>query len=766
MADRLYLGIVESTGCATPLSFVTPGREGFVSVSLDASIAEAADSAEFSQSLMDGSIRPEILAIEEGRTKNDNIYVAKALMGGRTDEDGNPSGVASWYTPFPKPILINHDISVDPLGRVRGPGDAKAVKVGGKTRILIYPTITQPEAIGKVMRGEYLTGSVGVTTDSAKCSVCGHDFLSDMEWCDHMKGRKYNKEGKPDPKGEKCGWLIGNVWNKEYSMVNSPARYNSGILRLNTKEAEEFYQGGEIVLTSEQLGRKSVCYGCCGDDSHHCDGKGKCQTEASEFLYVIRVPEHHKVWSPGSVGQSNKEEADMSLILATDTVEAKLSTDARKKLPDSAFCGPGRSYPAHDAAHVRNGLARLSQFGGHGSGGKILACLRSRASKFGVSVGKKSGTGKSESFGPGEEAVKAFDAMAEGIGLTETLKQIQGMSEEAIKTLLSKPWEQPDRDEAVAGEKAELKAEEDFLKSLPEAVFCGPGRSFPVPNETYAAIAKAVLTWPSTMEQITKEQRSKILGKIEAQEEQFEEGALKGVTIEYPVWAQEDDYVSASILIERTVLDCVAGLKKGQGESDPTTSTTEADPKTCTCGKGEGCSCESEIKIEGVNEAAIAQLQEQLALSQESNKTLRAEKEALTAKLQEKDVEVGRLQEMNQKLGADAHKELVAQTVELKKAAGDKRTDEKLIEYYSAMSMDTLKAVAEELKEQPSVKLPATAKPEYSTTKVPSGPGVSVENAGGQPQVDEAKQARVARFAEIAESNGALEAPEGSGSKS
>jgi len=519
------------------------------------------------------------------------------------------------------------------------------------------------------------------------------------------------------------------------------------------------------VLTSEQLGRKSVCYGCCGDDSHHCDGKGKCQSEASEFLYVMRVPEHHKIWSPGSVGQSNKEEADMS-ILATDTVEAKLSTAARKSLPDSAFCGPGRSYPAHDAAHVRNGLSRLGQFGGHGSGGKILACLRSRAAKFGVSVGKKSGTGKSESFGPGDEAVKAFDTMAESMGLTETLKQIQGMSDEAIKTLLSKPWEQPDRDEAVAGEKAELKAEEAFLKSLPEAVFCGPGRSFPVPNETYAQIAKAVLTWPSTTERITKEQRSKILGKIEAQEEQFEEGALKGVTIEFPVWAQEDDYVSASILIEKTVLDCVAGLKKGQGEADPTLATTETDPKTCACGK-EGCACETEVKIEGVNEAAIAQLQEQLSLSQEGNKTLRAENEALTAKLTEKDVEVTRLQEMNQRLGADAHKELVTQTVELKKAAGDKRTDEKLVEYYSAMSMDTLKAVVEELKEQPSVKLPVTAKPEYSTKKdVPSGPGVSVESAGGQPQQDEAKQARVARFAEIAESNGALETSEGSGSKS
>lgn len=68
---------------------------------------------------------------------------------------------------------------------------------------------------------------------------------------------------------------------------------------------------------------------------------------------------------------------------------AKLTYKGRQKLPDSAFCGPDRSYPAHDAAHVRNGLARLSQNKGRypsGTAAKILSCLRGRAKKFGVKV--------------------------------------------------------------------------------------------------------------------------------------------------------------------------------------------------------------------------------------------------------------------------------------------------------------------------------------------------------------------------------------------
>lgn len=71
--------------------------------------------------------------------------------------------------------------------------------------------------------------------------------------------------------------------------------------------------------------------------------------------------------------------------------EAKLSYASRKELPKSAFCGPDRTYPAHDAAHVRNGLARIGTFGGKlppAVKAKILACLKRRAKRFGIEVGE------------------------------------------------------------------------------------------------------------------------------------------------------------------------------------------------------------------------------------------------------------------------------------------------------------------------------------------------------------------------------------------
>lgn len=69
--------------------------------------------------------------------------------------------------------------------------------------------------------------------------------------------------------------------------------------------------------------------------------------------------------------------------------EAKLTYAARKKLPATAFCGPNHSYPAHNAAHVRSGLQRLSQFGARlkpAVRARIHGCLVSRAKRFGVKV--------------------------------------------------------------------------------------------------------------------------------------------------------------------------------------------------------------------------------------------------------------------------------------------------------------------------------------------------------------------------------------------
>jgi hypothetical protein len=66
---------------------------------------------------------------------------------------------------------------------------------------------------------------------------------------------------------------------------------------------------------------------------------------------------------------------------------AKLTSAERSKLPDSAFAGPGRSYPVEDRAHAIAAKSRASQFASPALKSKVDA-------KANKKLGKKSGAKK------------------------------------------------------------------------------------------------------------------------------------------------------------------------------------------------------------------------------------------------------------------------------------------------------------------------------------------------------------------------------------
>lgn len=76
--------------------------------------------------------------------------------------------------------------------------------------------VTNPEAISKVLRDEYLTVSVGFQTDSATCSVCHTDWAKDDK-CDHRPGTKDEESGRP------AFLICGDFIYEELSFVNFPA---------------------------------------------------------------------------------------------------------------------------------------------------------------------------------------------------------------------------------------------------------------------------------------------------------------------------------------------------------------------------------------------------------------------------------------------------------------------------------------------------------------------------------------------------------------
>lgn len=122
---------------------------------------------------------------------------------------------------------------------------------------------------------------------------------------------------------------------------------------------------------------------------------------------------------------------------------AVLTTKKRKALPAGSFCGPDRSFPAQDAAHVRNGMARLGVWKGDGKSA-IARCLARKAKNVGVEV--------SDAF------KKKYGISGSVQDPTSTIKRGSSMSEEALDQL---------KDELASMKEEQEKLRAELLETVP-----------------------------------------------------------------------------------------------------------------------------------------------------------------------------------------------------------------------------------------------------------------------------------------------------------
>lgn len=156
-------------------------------------------------------IIPRILAMPLGKmTRNGTIYDKEYFLCSIPHpENGQPSGLVSFVKPYFKPVLTNHDMKSEPLGRII----YGEVREGQNDDVILYPMITDKDAIEKIVDGRYLTVSIGIETDHVWCTICGNDMTTGR--CEHQLMHNYD--------GKMCGWEIGNIWAEEMSFVNNPS---------------------------------------------------------------------------------------------------------------------------------------------------------------------------------------------------------------------------------------------------------------------------------------------------------------------------------------------------------------------------------------------------------------------------------------------------------------------------------------------------------------------------------------------------------------
>lgn len=156
----------------------------------------------------------EVAAIHEGLTSNYNNYSAEELE----------RSLLSWVEPYPKPIILNHDLTTEPMGRIMAARMDQESDGTSYARLQI--AITDPVAAQKVLDKRYLTGSVGGQAKSAICSITGEDLATEDE-SGRPRVLKYRR-GKVY-KGKLAYVDMRDITFKEYSFVNQPADAKSGV---------------------------------------------------------------------------------------------------------------------------------------------------------------------------------------------------------------------------------------------------------------------------------------------------------------------------------------------------------------------------------------------------------------------------------------------------------------------------------------------------------------------------------------------------------
>jgi hypothetical protein len=291
------------------------------------------------------------------KNKNNSVYVPDKMR----------ESVNTWIEPHEKPVLLHHDKHSDPIGRVKNAEYIELPLTDDLTKPLGYISVlarvTDTKAISKILDERYLTVSIGGTTNDVKCSICERN-IAEKGICEHKKGKVYE--------GKECYWNIGKMHYNELSFVNTPADEHA---QVESIETIDMIEDSVVSMDLEDIEDLDA------ENSETTDDEDTDMTDLEKIMQYEFTEEEQTLLA-----------GDLSDALDLMVGDAKLSTAARKKLSGGTFCGPSRSFPVPDCAHVTAARRLIGRAKGLSSDGKsrILACVSRKAKSLGCESKKKS----------------------------------------------------------------------------------------------------------------------------------------------------------------------------------------------------------------------------------------------------------------------------------------------------------------------------------------------------------------------------------------
>ena len=390
---------------------------------------------------------------------------------------GQRDHVESWTVPFGKPLLVQHDENGDPLGRITSveyvDNSQEAMKFfksikdfqifkddlesdnpkriynamiknnliankqwPGIGRLIAKVRVTNKDAIQKFLDQRYLTVSAGTASDRYVCGACNSNWATG-EVCDHQPGT-ITDDGKP------VLMITGAFVGKELSTANNPANKTSMVMSIQL-DAEDDSPAYEAFQVDE-----SMIYSV---DS---------QTEVELPVVVVdqadMVREAAKTRDYSAVKDAieGKTFSEMKLLVSVhDSLHGCYDWEIGCCGPESCDRIPKDIFALHAELHS------MAVGGGW------------RDSLTNGALDEYSAGGEST----GEFKYPSADVEVVTEPVAEVIKDIEPVSWYLLANSL----------------RVELGMEGVDETALPDSVFCGPDKTFPIANQAYIDAANRVL---------------------------------------------------------------------------------------------------------------------------------------------------------------------------------------------------------------------------------------------------------------------------------
>jgi len=472
------------------------------------------DTLNFLNDNQGATLKAKINATYSGYLLNRRVYPGRYLK--QHDCYGDFCSEANGGTAsYDKPVLCHHDHHGEPIGRIVNSqfiqllegaefsddfkNPAKEYEQGSGL-IQVVAMITDAAAIAKILDGRYNTVSTGQNSDHLWCSICGKDWKSE-DFCSHLPGRVY--EDEDTERQQRCYGITGKLKYHEMSYVNIPA--NSNAITVAT-EMSDSWQGdkADYVDTDKALtyaGMMLVDSAGNEVDLSTRDGEGLPKTKTQ--VSVSSDIDLDKLGKPAEVDMSDAGPYLSDEVFAIGNVLRSMTTgemfeDAPMSHMYTYFKAIAKKSGAHQhILYLEMDLGKKRLQGGTEFTDKGEHHYHSVDLPI-EDLNAKTFKGETRDANSGDHHVHAFDFdmmddHLEQVSLVDAMECARMVDKALREKKLSKAQQI-----AIICDEEELEFIDAKLttakrKKLKASTFCGPNRSFPVPDCAHVTAARRLI---------------------------------------------------------------------------------------------------------------------------------------------------------------------------------------------------------------------------------------------------------------------------------